>query len=208
MQEVNRGRWSIGPSLLGFYALLVYGFLFAPILIVIITSFNSARFSGFPLQSFTLQWYRDLIRDSTIWEAVRRSGIVALATTILATTLGLLAASALSRHTFRLKPAFTAILVMPLVIPGIIMGVSLVSFYSFFKINTSLFTVILGHTALALPYTTLVIAARMQGFDRRLEEAASGLGATYLPRVCKNHAPLSRPWHYRGSLVCLDDLFR
>jgi spermidine/putrescine transport system permease protein len=110
---------------------------------------------------------------------VKNSLIVAASTTALTIPLATLAAFALTRYQFRLKPAFTAVLVVPLIVPGIIMGVSLLSFYNFFHISTSLFTVILGHVALALPYASLVIAARLQGFDRALEEAAASLGAPY-----------------------------
>jgi spermidine/putrescine transport system permease protein len=161
------------------YAIGVYVFLFAPIAVVIVMSFNSARYSSFPLEQFTLRWYGDLFNNSSIWESVQNSLIVAAATTGLTVVLGTLSAFALSRFQFRLKTAFTAILLMPLIVPGIIIGVSLLSFYSFLGIPTSLLTVIFGHTALALPYAALVIAARMQGFDRGLEEAAASLGAPY-----------------------------
>jgi spermidine/putrescine transport system permease protein len=120
-----------------------------------------------------------LFSNASIWDSVQNSLLVATATTLLAVTLGTLSAFALSRFQFRLKTAFTAVLLVPLIVPGIIMGVSLLSFYNFLGIPTSLVTVVFGHTALALPYAALVIAARMQGFDRRLEEAAASLGAPY-----------------------------
>jgi len=172
-------RRPLGYWLLLAYAIGVYIFLFAPIAVVILMSFNSARFSTFPLEQFTLRWYADLFGDRTIWQAVKNSLIVAASTTALAIPLGTLAAFALARYQFRLKSAFAAVLLIPLIVPGIIMGVSLLSFYNFFRISTSLFTVVLGHVALALPYASLVIAARLQGFDRQLEEAAASLGAPY-----------------------------
>lgn len=170
---------SVGSYLLVAYALAVYGFLFAPIGIVVLMSFNSARYSSFPLEHFTWQWYGDLFANVSIWESLQNSLVVASATTVLAATLGTLAAYALVRYQFRLKTAFTAVLLVPLIVPGIIMGVSLLSFYNFLGIPTSLITIILGHTALALPYAALVVAARLQGFDRHLEEAAASLGAPY-----------------------------
>ena len=179
MSYSDPARRPIGYWLMLIYAIGVYAFLFLPILIVIIMSFNSARFSTFPLEHFTLQWYGDLFADRTIWEAVKNSLTVAAATTMLTVPLGTLAAFSLSRYQFRLKPAFTAVLVVPLIVPGIIMGVSLLSFYNFFSIRTSLLTVVLGHTALAMPYASLVIASRLQGFDLNLEEAAASLGAPY-----------------------------
>jgi spermidine/putrescine transport system permease protein len=175
------------------YTVCVYGFLFAPIIIVIVMSFNSARFSAFPFEQFTLGWYRDLFSDRTIWEALKNSLIVATGTVALAVPLGTLAAFALSRYQFPFKALFTAILVVPLIVPGLIMGISLLLFYNFFNISTSLFTVILGHTALALPYAALVIAARLQGFDRRLEEAAASLGAPYHRVFWRITLPLLAP---------------
>jgi spermidine/putrescine transport system permease protein len=170
-------RRPAGFWVLNAYALLIYFFLFAPIFIVILMSFNQARYSAFPLEGFTLSWYGNLFADATVWDALKNSFIVAAATVALTLPLSILAAFAISRHQFRFKSLFTAILLIPLIVPGMIMGVSLLSFYHFFGITTSLFTVVLGHTALALPYATLVISARMQGFDRFLEEAAASLGA-------------------------------
>jgi spermidine/putrescine transport system permease protein len=183
----------LGDWLLLVYVVAVYTFLFAPIVVVVVMSFNSAKYSSFPLEQFTLRWYGDLFRDATIWAAVWNSLRVAAGTTALAVPLGTLAAFALSRYQFRLKPAFTAVLIVPLIVPGLIMGVSLLSFYNFFNIRTSLFTVILGHAALALPYAALVVAARLQGFDRRLEEAAASLGAPYHRVLRKITLPLLAP---------------
>lgn len=182
------------------YALLVYLFLFAPIIIVTLMSFNSARYGSFPIEHLTLQWYRQLFQDGTIWSAVKNSVIVAASTVLLSVPLGTLAAFALSRYQFRFKPVFTAILLVPLILPGVIMGVSLLSFYNFFHITTSLFTVVLGHTALALPYTSLVISTRMQGFDLRLEEAAASLGAPYHRIFRKITLPLLAPGMIAAAL--------
>lgn len=181
-RHYESARRPIGYYLLLTYALGIYVFLFAPIAIVILMSFNSARFSSFPLEQFTLRWYVQLFSDTAIWETVLNSILVAATTTALTVLLGTFAAFALSRYQFELKTAYTAVLLFPLIVPGIIMGVSLISFYNFLGVPTSLFTIILGHVALALPYAALVIAARLQGFDRQLEEAAASLGAPY-PRV-------------------------
>ena len=186
-------RRPLGYWLASVYAAAVYVFLFAPIGIVVLMSFNSERFSSFPLQHFTLEWYANLFADNTIWEAVRNSLVVASGVTLLAVPLGLLAAFVLSRFQFRLQPAFTSVLVTPLIVPGLIMGISLLLFYNFLHIRTSLATVILGHTALALPYAAQVIAARLQGFDRRLEEAAASLGAPYHRVFRKITLPLLAP---------------
>jgi len=167
----------LGRLLARLYAGAVYVFVFLPIAIVILMSFNSAKFGAFPLQGFSLDWYRQLFQDRTIWEALSNSLIIALGTILVAVPMGTMGAFALVRYQFRLKSLFTSILVLPLVIPGLIIGISLLSFYHLLGVSTSRLTVILGHAALVLPYATLMIAARLQGFDIHLEEAAASLGA-------------------------------
>ncbi len=164
-------------GLLTGYTVLVYVFLFLPIFVVILMSFNTAKIGAFPLDDFTLRWYSELFRDKTVWAALVNSIIISAGTTLLSVILGTLGAFALVRHQFRLKALFTGVLVIPLIIPGLIIGISLLSFYHFLGVHPSRLTVILGHTALALPYTTLVISSRLEGFDIHLEEAAAILGA-------------------------------
>ena len=206
-QSTHAGNLRVGPVAprLGYWLMLIYAigvyiFLFAPIAILILMSFNSAKYSSFPLAQFTSHWYGELWADRSIWDALENSLTIAAGTTLLTVPLGTLAAFALSRYQFRFKPVFTAILVIPLIVPGLITGVSLLSFYNFFNISTSLLTVILGHTALALPYAALVIAARMQGFDRRLEEAAASLGAPYHRVFRKITLPLLAPGMLAAAL--------
>jgi spermidine/putrescine transport system permease protein len=182
-----------GSLLSALYAVLVYIFLFLPIAVVVLMSFNSAKIGAFPLQSLTLRWYSELFRDRTIWEALNNSLIIAAGTTVLSVLLGILGAFSLVRYQFRLKSLFTGVLIVPLIVPGLIMGISLLSFYHFLSVQTSRLTVILGHAALALPYTTLVIAARLEGFDIRLEEAAASLGASPLSVFRKVTLPLIAP---------------
>ncbi len=195
----NRSR-NYADLLLAFYALLVYIFLFLPIAVVILMSFNRAKIGAFPLQGFTLHWYGDLFQDRTIWEALNNSLIIAAGTTLLSVLLGTLGAYALVRYQFRLKSLFTGVLIIPLIVPGLIMGISLLSFYHFLGVHTSRVTVILGHAALALPYTTLVIAARLEGFDIHLEEAAASLGASPLTVFRKVTFPLIASGIIAGAL--------
>jgi len=177
-------------GLLSVYAGLVYAFLFLPLAVVLLMSFNSAKIGGFPLDGVTLDWYGQLFRDRSVWSAVVNSVMIAAGTTLLSVTLGTMGAFALVRYQFRLKSLFTGVLVLPLIIPGLIIGISLLSFYHFLGVHTSRLTVILGHTALALPYATLVIASRLEGFDIHLEEAAAILGAPPLRVFTKVTLPV------------------
>lgn len=200
IRQFESARRSVGYYIMLIYAVGVYIFLFAPIAVVILMSFNSARFSSFPLEQFTGHWYGQLLGDPSVWESVLNSVAVAAVTTSLTVVMGTLAAFALSRYKFPFKTAYTAVLLFPLIVPGIIMGVSLLSFYNFFGVPTSLFTIILGHVALALPYAALVIAARLQGFDRQLEEAAASLGAPYHRVFLKITLPLLAPGMIAAAL--------
>ena len=141
-QSTHADNLRVGPLVprLGYWLMLIYAigvyiFLFAPIAILILMSFNSAKYSSFPLAQFTSHWYGELWADRSIWDALENSLTIAAGTTLLTVPLGTLAAFALSRYQFRFKPVFTAILVIPLIVPGLITGVSFLSFYKFFNIN-------------------------------------------------------------------------
>jgi spermidine/putrescine transport system permease protein len=160
------------------YATLVYAFLFLPIAVLVLMSFNSATIGVFPLDGVTGDWYAELYRDGAIWASLKYSLIVAIATVAASVPLGVMAAFGLVRYRFPGRSLFTGIILVPLIIPGILIGISMLSFFHMIGLPTSLFTVFLAHTALALPYAALIIAARLHGLDASLEEAASGLGAS------------------------------
>ncbi len=168
-------RW-FSLSLRG-YAVLVYAFLFLPIGVLALMSFNSAQYGVFPLSGLTGKWYVQLAHDGSMWASLRYSLTVAAGTVATAVPLGVMAAYGLVRYRFVGQSLFSAIIVVPLIVPAMLIGISMLSFFHYVGIQTSLFTVYLGHTALALPYTSLIVAARLQGLDPHLEEAAAGLGA-------------------------------
>jgi spermidine/putrescine transport system permease protein len=175
------------------YAGLVYLFLFLPIVVLIVMSLNSAQIGVFPLKGVTGAWYAELWRDSAMWSSLRYSLIVAAATVAATVPLGLMAAFGLVRLRFRGQGLFTAMILAPLLVPGILIGISMLSLFHAVGIGTSLFTVFLGHSALALPYTSLIIAARLQGLDPALEEAAAGLGASRWNVLRRVTLPLLAP---------------
>lgn len=158
------------------YVGLVLFFLYAPILVMALMSFNASEFYAFPL-SFTLDWYRKLSGNEDIVASAWRSLWIALATTAIATVLGTAAALALFRHEFRGKRFLQALLFPPIAIPWLIIGTAMLIFFFWVGIGRGTPAVILGHVALALPYVIVVVAARLQTFDPQLEEAARSLGA-------------------------------
>jgi spermidine/putrescine transport system permease protein len=173
---------SINPQrrtqLLTAYAALVFGFIYLPIVVLIVYSFNRDGVGGFPPRHFTFGWYRQLFSDSAIWDSVVNSLIVAAAAVALSLTLGLLAALSLDRASFPGKALFRRLVLLPLILPGIITGLSLLMFAVFAGMQLSLFTVFLGHGTALISVATTELFAGLQKLDRTQEEASLDLGAT------------------------------
>jgi spermidine/putrescine transport system permease protein len=164
--------------LLGAYTLAVFAFLYLPIVVLVFYSFNKDGVGGFPPKHFTLDWYRQLFRDASIWDSFLNSLLVAVAAVFLALTLGLLAALALDRADFPGKSIFRRLVLLPLILPGIITGLSLLMFAVFAGLQLSLLTVFLGHGTALISVTTTELFAGLQKMDRAQEEASLDLGAT------------------------------
>jgi spermidine/putrescine transport system permease protein len=160
------------------YATLVFAFIYIPIVVLIAYSFNRDGVGGFPPRHLTLDWYRQLFADGAIWDAVLNSLIVAAASVALALTLGLLAALALDRSSFPGKALFRRLVLLPLILPGIITGLSLLMFAVFIGLPLSLGTVFLGHGTALISVATTELFAGLQKMDRAQEEASLDLGAT------------------------------
>src|ERR1700730_5173505 len=163
---------------LGTYALLVFAFLYLPILVLILYSFNRSGVGGFPPKEFTLDWYRQVFTDGPLWTSVLNSLLVAAGAVTLSLVLGLLAALALDRVDFPGKSIFRRLVLLPLILPGIITGLSLLMFAVFAGLQLSLLTVFLGHGTALLSVATTELFAGLQKMDRAQEEASLDLGAT------------------------------
>jgi spermidine/putrescine transport system permease protein len=168
-----------GPRWLIFYTLAVFGFLYLPIAILILYSFNGPGVGGFPPRDLTLQWYRVLFQDGAIWESVGNSLIVAACAVLIALLLGIPAALALDRASFPGKALFRRLVLLPLILPGIITGLSLLMFFNFNSIKLSLLTIVLGHGTALISVATTEVFAGLQKLERAQEEASLDLGATY-----------------------------
>jgi len=166
------------PPLLAFYAALVFAFIYLPIVALAVYSFNRDGVGGFPPRHFTLGWYRQLFADSAIWDSVVNSLLVAAGAVTLALTLGLLAALALDRANFPGKESFRRLVLLPLILPGIITGLSLLLFVVRAQLQLSLITIFLGHGTALISVATTELFAGLQKMDRRQEEASLDLGAT------------------------------
>ena len=137
------------------YLLLIYAYLFLPSGLVGLMSFNSDKLSSFPLESLTLKWWTQMFGNETVLAAAKNSLVVAALTTVLATTLGVLTGYALVRYRFRLKAALTGMLVAVMLIPYLVVGIALLSFWALLGVDRGLHLVVLAHVALALPYSAL-----------------------------------------------------
>ena len=164
--------------LLAFYAALVFAFIYLPIVVLVLYSFNRDGVGGFPPRHFTFDWYRQLFADSAIWDSVLNSFIVAVGAVALSLTLGLLAALALDRADFPGKSLFRRLVLLPLILPGIITGLSLLLFAVRVSLDLSLVTIFLGHGTALISVATTELFAGLQKMDRRQEEASLDLGAT------------------------------
>ena len=161
------------------HAVLVFVFLYLPIGVLILYSFNGPGVGGFPPRDLTFDWYRTLFADGAIWESVGNSLLVAACAVAIALGLGIPAALALDRAQFPGKAVFRRLVLLPLILPGIITGLSLLMLFNEAHINLSLLTIILGHGTALISVATTEVFAGLQKLDRSQEEASLDLGADY-----------------------------
>jgi spermidine/putrescine transport system permease protein len=159
-----------------FFALVVL-FLYAPIIVLIVFSFNNSEVPSFPLSGFTLHWYHQFIENGDLRASLWTSAIIAAATSVGAVILGILASIALARRVFRAKPVVSALLLSPLVIPYLVFGIALLLLFHQLGVSRGIPTVVIGHIVITLPYTILVLVPRLEQIEESLEEAAYDLGA-------------------------------
>ncbi|HTP68087.1 MAG TPA: ABC transporter permease [Dongiaceae bacterium] len=167
-----------GGSALAIFSFAVLAFLYLPIVVLILYSFNRDGVGGFPPKHFTLKWYFQLFADNSLWESVLNSLFVAAGAVIVSLTLGLLAALALDRADFPGKSIFRRLVLLPLILPGIITGLSLLMFAVSLHFSRSLTLVFFGHGTALISVATTELFAGLQKMDRAQEEASLDLGAT------------------------------
>ncbi|MBA2305234.1 MAG: ABC transporter permease [Acidobacteria bacterium] len=167
----------LGAVLLGVLATTGIACLVVPTLIVVITSFDTQEFIGFPPRGFSLERYREMFQSSVILRAAQISAVTSAFTVTLGVALGVPAAIALVRREFRGKALVTALLLSPIMLPGIVIGVAMLVFYSALGLRLSLPLLVLSHVVFTMPFIVRLSMARMERIDRQLEDAARNLGA-------------------------------
>lgn len=159
------------------YGLLIYSFLYIPILILILFSFNKSKLNAV-WTGFTFDWYSKLWSNTQVLEAAKITIVVAIVATIISTILGTLVSVGMYKYHFKGKSALDGMLYVPLVMSEIVMGIALLAFFSMVKIPLGIWTLIISHITFCIPYVVVVVRARLKGFDRSVEEAAMDLGAS------------------------------
>jgi spermidine/putrescine transport system permease protein len=194
------------------YSTLLYFILYAPSLVLVVLSFNKSFTMTLPWKGFTVHWYEALFRDADVAISFKNSLLVALLTMSISTVLGTLCALGMRRR-FRGSKWVYQLMLLPLVTPGIISGISVFLLFTHFSIMPSLFgSVLAGHIVFALPYVFLVVYARVQALDPRLEEAAMDLGANETRTFFHVTLPLIMPGVLGGMffsfLLSFDEFIR
>jgi spermidine/putrescine transport system permease protein len=189
-----------------FFALVV-AFLYAPIAVLLVFSFNNSQLPTFPLSGFTLHWYHQFLANSDLRGALQTSAIVAAISSVGAVLLGTFASIALARSRFRGKALVSALLLSPLVIPLVVFGISLLLLFHSLGIPRSILTVIIGHVVISLPYTILVLLPRLEQIDVSLQEAAYDLGASRLRTFRSVTLPLILPAVVSAFLIAFTTSF-
>jgi len=188
-----RRRWNGYQIALWVYAAVFFVFLYGPLLMIVVLSFNDSRTTGLPWKGFTLQWYQSLIGNNQLMAALGNSIYVGAAAAVIATFLALLLGLAF-RHNFRGKRLVLYLIITPIIIPGIIGGVVLLIFFGYLGIRPSLFTTVLvAHVNWVLPFAFLTLYPRLHNFDKSLEEAAMDLGARQWQVFREIVFPIVRP---------------
>ncbi len=199
-----------GWSLIRLYTFLVYVFMFAPIVVVIILSFNPEQFGTFPMKGFSLKWYLKLAQNETIIRAFKNSLILGSMAALISTAVGILAAMAFVRYDFPGKNTLNTLLLAPIMIPEVILGVALLLFLRWLQQPKSFLLLLIGHVVITLPFVILVVQARLVGIQRVYEEAAMTLGANPFHTFREITLPLLAPAIMAGMLfaftISFDDV--
>lgn len=199
---MKTGRRFLPRNWLSVYAFLYIVFLYLPVIFLPIFSVNTAATPKFPLSGFTLKWYEDLPNTPALIDATWNSLLVAVSASILATVLGILAARSITRYRYPGRRAVNGLIMAPLVLPEVIVAISMLLVMLQLGLSLSLFTVVLGHVLVCIPYSMTVLTSGFEGFDRNLEEASADLGESAFGTFRRVTLPMVAPAIISSLLVC------
>jgi spermidine/putrescine transport system permease protein len=196
MNEKKPALW------LRIYTFIAYLFIYIPILVLIIFSFNTQKLN-IHWEGFTLSWYKVLFHDQQILLATQNTLMIAFISTLVATVIGTMAALAMHRYRFPLYGTSETLMYIPIVIPEVVMGISLLVFFVLIKFTLGLVTITLSHIAFNIPFVALVVRARLHGYDNAIDEAAMDLGANELTTFWRVTLPTITPGVLSGAMLAL-----
>jgi spermidine/putrescine transport system permease protein len=196
MSEKKPALW------LRIYSFLVYLYIYIPILVLIVFSFNNQKLN-IQWKGFTWHWYDVLFHDHQVQQATMNTLIIAVVSTIVATIIGTLAALAMQRYRFPGYDASEGLMYIPIVIPEVVMGISLLVFFVLMNFKLGLFTIGLSHVAFNIPFVALVVRARLHGYDNSIDEAAMDLGANEMTTFRRVTLPTIMPGILSGAMLAL-----
>ncbi len=193
----------------GIYDVLIYVFLFLPIAIVVLFSFNTSK-RNIVFEGFTFEWYSKLFQNDALLQAYGNTLIVGLSSTIIATVVGTLASYGMSKYKFKGKGIIDTLLYIPVVIPEIVLGISLLAIFNLSQIPMGILTLIIAHATFSIPFVVFTVNARFAGFDRSVEEAAMDLGAGRIKTFFTVTLPIVMPGVISGAFLAftlsIDDI--
>ncbi len=200
----------MGWSLIRLWTILVFCFMFLPVAVVVLLSFNASQFGSFPMTGLSFRWFVELAENEAILRAFRTSIILGSLTAIISTTLGVLASLALVRYRVPGSNIISTLLIAPILVPEVVLAVALLLFLNFLNINKSFVLLLLGHVIFTLPFVILVVQARLVGIKREMEEASLSLGANPMQTFFQITLPLLAPAVFAGMLfaftISFDDI--
>ncbi|SFG48564.1 spermidine/putrescine transport system permease protein [Halopelagius inordinatus] len=208
LRRVRSKLFERGGGALALQTVLMYVFLYTPIAVLVALSFNDSRYAVV-WQGFTTEWYAALLQGQTVarvdpnaaWSALSHSIEIAVVAVFLSTIFGTMLAFALDRYEFPGKRLFTGVVFMPIIIPSIVMGISLLLFFNIVGMTLGISTAVIGHVAFGISFVAVVVSSRLRSFDRTLEEAAKDLGANELETFRYVTLPVIKPGVMAGALL-------
>jgi spermidine/putrescine transport system permease protein len=190
-----------GGRVLGGYFVLLAIFLYAPLAVMIIFAFDDSFVQTLPWSGFTTKWFHNAFSNEELIDSLKRSVWIGIVAAILATLLGLITAVGMTAHKLRLRGAITALVLLPLVIPYIVLAVGMLILLNWLGLQRTLLAVLIGHVAVSVPYCLLIILPRLRTLDQAIVDAARDLGASSWTAFRRVTLPLVMPALFASALI-------
>ncbi|MBR1865759.1 MAG: ABC transporter permease [Lachnospiraceae bacterium] len=198
MEKKQKAKHGVQNLVIG----LVFIFLYIPIFVVILFSFNTSEMN-IVFEGFTLQWYGSFFKNRTLMESLQNTLIIAAVSTIVSVVIGTLGAVGMSRYEFKGRKLVDMLLYVPIVIPEIVLGVAMLSIFSILNMPMGLLTMTLAHITFCIPFVVISVRASLAGMDKSLEEASMDLGASHVKTFLTVTLPLIMPGVISGATLSL-----